>query len=240
MSAVPQQIPARQPLNIYQRVNAVRKAVSYIQKDKRVGGGEGGYLAVTHDAVTSLTREHFVAQGIVVVPNILTSAVVLTGTATAKGVPFIRYEARYRFDFVNIDDPADRIPVEIEAHAIDQGDKAPGKALSYGKKAAVLKLLEIESGDDEEDRPEQTKVKAAVIKPTDGAMEGLSAARRNVVMDTAVQVQDFLTDGRDFDAFGVCESLTDPDEKVAMWSLLNSGHRSRIKAAAAAQNKAKA
>jgi hypothetical protein len=40
----------------------------------------------------------------------------------------------------------------IEAHAIDQGDKAPGKALSYAKKYAVLKLLEIESGEGEEER----------------------------------------------------------------------------------------
>jgi hypothetical protein len=71
-------------------------------------------------------------------------------------------------------------------------------------------------------------------------MESLTASRRNVVMDTATQVQDYLAEGKDFDAFGLCESLTDPDEKVAMWSLLNSGHRSRIKAAAAAQNKAKA
>ncbi len=237
MSAVPQQLPRTSTLNIYQRINEIRKAVHYIQKDKRVGGGEGGYLAVTHDAVTSLVRDHLVAQGVLVVPTLLSAETQLTGTATAKGVPFIRYEAKYRFEFVNIDNPTDKFPVDFEAHAIDQGDKAPGKALSYAKKAVILKVLEIESGDDEEDRPEQTKVKATVIKPTDGAMESLTAARRNVVMDTAVQVQDYLAEGKDFDAYGVCESITDPDEKVALWSILDSKARSRIKAAAAAQNK---
>ncbi len=35
---------------------------------------------------------------------------------------------------------------------MDNADKAPGKALSYAKKYAVLKLFEIESGEDEESR----------------------------------------------------------------------------------------
>lgn len=76
-----------------------------------------------------------------------------------------------------------------------------------------------------------------VIKPTDGAMESLTASRRNVVLDTSIQVTEHLAKGSDFDAYGVCESLTDPDEKVALWSLLDSKARSRIKAAAAAQNR---
>ena len=35
---------------------------------------------------------------------------------------------------------------------MDNADKAPGKAISYAKKYAVLKLFEIETGDDEESR----------------------------------------------------------------------------------------
>lgn len=234
MSAVPQQIPRREePLNLYQRINEVRKKVDYVQKKEAVEG----YKAVTHDQITAMTRDFFVEFGIVIVPMLAAQQTVPTGTATAKGTPFVRWEGSYKFDVVNIDDPMDRFTAEIAAHALDHGDKAPGKALSYAKKALILKLLEIESGEDDEDRPEQKPVKATVIKPSDGAMESLTVARRNVVMDTAVQVQDYLQEGKDFDAFGLCESLTDPDEKIAMWSLLNSSHRSRIKAASAAQNK---
>jgi len=215
-------------MNIFQRVNEVRRKVAYIKKDKEVQG----YMAVTHDAVTSLVREHLIEQGIVIVPSLVSSTVQLTGTQTAKGIPFIRYDARYRFDVVNSDEPADRFAMEIEAHAIDQGDKAPGKALSYAKKYALLKLLEIESGEEEEAR--ETQVKTSAHKPTDGAMESLTAARRQVVADTHIQVMDALNEGRDFDAYGLCETLTDPDEKVAMWSLLNAKHRARIKAHAKA------
>ena len=63
-----------------------------------------------------------------------------------------RYDATYSFDFVNADDPTDRLTIVIESHAMDNADKAPGKALSYAKKYALLKLFEIETGEDEESR----------------------------------------------------------------------------------------
>jgi hypothetical protein len=143
-------------MNIYQRVNEVRKKVSYIRKEKKVES----YMAVTHDQVTAEVRDHFVEHGIVMVPTITRSAVKDTGTTTAKGTPFIRFEASYRFDVVNAEDPTDKFSMEIEAHAIDHGDKAPGKALSYAKKYAVLKLLDIETGEEEEGRPDQHADKA--------------------------------------------------------------------------------
>lgn len=137
-------------MNIYLRINAVRKAVQYIQKDKLVTGH--GYKVVTHDAVTREVRPHLIEHGIVCVPSLLESRVVPTGTTTGKGVPFIRYEAKYSFRFINADDPNDLVEIIMEAHAVDEGDKAPGKALSYAKKYAVLKLLEIETGEEDESR----------------------------------------------------------------------------------------
>lgn len=214
-------------MNIYQRINEVRKAVDYAKKDKRVG--EGGYLAVTHDAVTALTREHFVKHGVVIVPVLTGHKTELTGTSTARGIPFIRFEASYRFDVVNADDPADRLSVEIASHAIDQGDKAPGKALSYAKKYCVLKLLEIESGEEDEERQDQHKPKNTPTQQTHDAFASLSKDRQNVVQDTATAVVDALNENRDFDAYGLCETLTDPEEKMGLWSKLDSKQRRRIK-----------
>jgi hypothetical protein len=214
-------------LNIYQRINEVRKAVAYVRKDKRVG--EGGYLAVTHDAVTSETREHFINHGVVIVPSLVSSATVLTGTSTAKGIPFIRYEARYRFEAVNVEDPADKIAFDIESHAIDQGDKAPGKALSYAKKYAVLKLLEIESGEEEENRAEQTAPQKQKITPNSGAGESLTEKQKSMLRDTSTLIIDALNEERDVDAYGYYESVNELDEKLFLWSLLDSKQRRRIK-----------
>ena len=82
--------------------------------------------------------------------------------------------------------------------------------------------------------------KSGVIKPTDGALDRCAPARRKVIMDTAVLIKDYLTEGRDFDAFALCEEFTDADEKVALWSFLDSKQRRRLKdqAEAAKQQKA--
>jgi len=140
-------------VNIYQRINEVRKAVAYVQKDKDVSTGKGSYKAVTHDMVTALVRPEMVKHGIVCFPVMVESNVAIPpkskdGTESSQ----IRYEATYDFTFVNADDPADKIVLRIQAHAMDNADKAPGKAISYAKKYAVLKLFEIETGEDEESR----------------------------------------------------------------------------------------
>jgi hypothetical protein len=135
-------------LNIYQRVNAVRQKIDYIQKDKSVSTGGGSYKAVTHDMVTAMVRQHMIEAGIVCYPTLVESAS-LPKEPEAKQ---FRYEATYDFAFVNIDQADDRICIRIQAHAMDNADKAPGKALSYAKKYAVLKLFEIETGEDEESR----------------------------------------------------------------------------------------
>jgi hypothetical protein len=76
-----------------------------------------------------------------------------------------------------------------------------------------------------------------VHKPVDGAFESLTKERQKVVMDTAILVRDKLQENKDFDAFGLCEHFSDPDEKVALWGLLSSDLRRRIKNQAEASKK---
>ena len=137
-------------MNIYGKVNEVRKLIDYIKKDKQVQN----YKAVTHDQVTALVRTHLVNHGIVIYPNLVSTITLDTGEKTSKSTPIIRVEAVYEFTVVNIDDSNDFFKGSISAHANDTGDKAPGKALSYAKKAFILKLFEIETGEDEESRYE--------------------------------------------------------------------------------------
>lgn len=135
-------------LNLLQRINEVRKAVAYIQKDKSVSTGGGSYKAVTHDAVTAMVREHMVNHGIVSWPHLVES----TAQPKEEGAKQFRYEATYDFMFCNVEDPKDSLTIRIQAHAMDNADKAPGKALSYAKKYALLKLFELETGESEESR----------------------------------------------------------------------------------------
>jgi hypothetical protein len=138
-------------LNLFQRINEVRKSISYLQKDKSVSTGSGSYRAITHDQVTGMVREHMVKNGIVSYPVLVESiSMPKEVNANMETAKQFRYEATYDFTFVNVDDSADSLTIRIQAHAMDNADKAPGKALSYAKKYAVLKLFEIETGEDEE------------------------------------------------------------------------------------------
>lgn len=144
-------------LNLYQRINEVRKKIEYIKKDKSVSTGGSSYKAVTHDQVTAMVRDHMIQFGIVCYPVLIESVmnppmINVDGSQSKQ----MRYEATYDFHFVNADKPEETIAIRIQSHAMDNADKAPGKALSYAKKYAVLKLFEIETGEDDESRYQES------------------------------------------------------------------------------------
>ena len=59
---------------------------------------------------------------------------------------FMRVETVYRF--VNIDKPDEYIDITTYGDGVDTQDKAPGKAMTYGDKYALLKAYKIQTGDD--------------------------------------------------------------------------------------------
>lgn len=195
-------------MNILQRLNEVRKAVSYLRKEKEVTGG-GTYKVVTHDQVTAAVRDYFIEHGVMVVPRLLKSKVADTGTVTKNSVPVIRYEAWFEIDFVNCDDPQDKVVLPIESHALDQGDKAPGKAISYATKYAMLKLLSIETGEDEEGRPEAKGVKrvsgepilSGSITPNTGSLSELDKEQQAQAQSLASRIVEMWDAGKEIAAY---------------------------------------
>lgn len=159
-----------QAKNIYQRLNAVMKEVKYVQKDKEVDAPGQRYKAVTHDQVVSVARESMVKHGIVIVPKQVSGGLEIKRDLE-KGVKMHLYSGAYKILFVNIDNPDDFVSATVQAHAADNGDKAPGKCLTYATKTAVVKVLWLETGEDEESREEVresqkpiTEEQAATIK----------------------------------------------------------------------------
>ena len=143
------------PKNIYQRINAVMEEVQYVQKDKQVTGAGANYKAVTHDQVVSVAREALVKNGVMIYPNQIKGEflVMRDMNASPNPVKMGLYSGTYEVNFVGVDE-GDKITVTVEAHANDNGDKAPGKALTYATKSAILKVLCLETGENEESRAE--------------------------------------------------------------------------------------
>ena len=130
------------------------KAVQYVQKDSSVTGMGGGYKAVSHVQVISVARQALVDNGVMIFPNQIKGEFLQMRDVNALPQPIKMglYSGTYEINFVNIDDGNDKITATIEAHANDNGDKAPGKALSYATKSAILKVLSLETGENDESR----------------------------------------------------------------------------------------
>jgi hypothetical protein len=125
--------------------------------------------------------------------------------------------------------------------AVKQDAQGYGSAITYGRRYGLQSMCGVPAEDDDGNAATASNSgSSGVIKPTDGARERVEPKRRKVVEDTAVQVRDYLSEDRDFDAFALCEDFTDPDEKVYLWTFLDSKARARLKAQAQASNQQKA
>jgi hypothetical protein len=136
-------------LNLHQRMAAVMREVTYIQKETKQGMQ---YKIVSHDKVTAKCRPALLANGVIYYP-------IRCDTAQNGN----RTECNMTVRFANIDDPQDFIDVESCGHGIDTQDKGPGKAQSYAVKYALLKALGLETGDDaDHDSIEHNRVDPAM------------------------------------------------------------------------------
>lgn len=137
-------------LNIAQRIAAVMGEVDYVQKERKQGMN---YSIVSHDAVTAKVRPLLHKHGVIYYPRALT--VSQNGNRT---------EAVFTVRFENIDDRTDFIDVETFGYGVDPQDKGPGKAMSYGVKYALLKVLGLETSDD----PDTVQNASADHRASDG------------------------------------------------------------------------
>jgi len=217
-------------MNLFQRLNEVRKAVAYVKKEKLVKGQN--YMAVTHDDVTAAVREHLIAQGVIVSPTLVSSKVVDTTMVTANGTPIIRYEALFDIRFINCDEPQDQLTLRIESHALDQGDKAPGKAISYATKYALLKLFSIETGEEDEDRvPAKVNKPGSITAPiaaTTGAWDDVPKERHEILHRIASGVIDYFTNEL-IKSLGYFEMLPETAKIVLISMAFNLGVSSLLK-----------
>lgn len=171
-------------LNLHQRLLAVMGDVSYIQKDRKIDQG-GGYKVVTHDAVTAKVRPALLKHRVLDYPQNLVCA--QNGNRT---------EMTMDIKFVNADQPDDFILVPTVGYGIDSQDKGPGKAMSYAVKMALLKALNLETGEDADDN---TNVEHAPEPPPPKSPPGISAAK--VEVREAIREINACADEDSFKAF---------------------------------------
>lgn len=147
-------------LNIYQRMLAITADMQTVAKNLLVPAGNGKYRAVSETDVLNAVKPLEIRHGVYSYPvERRTISVDVLETEerrkdydtkqyeTIKKTQFVyRIETRYRF--VNVDFPDEYIDVVSYGDGIDSADKAPGKAMTYSDKYALLKAYKIQTGDD--------------------------------------------------------------------------------------------
>ena len=131
------------------RINAIQREIAYIRKDAKVGDK---YQVVTHDQVTSMTRDLEVKHGIIMFPDVIPETVKMSPKPNGK---MLFTEAVYKIEVRGVGLPEkDIITMRIASQGEDTNDKSTGKLLSMAVKYAKLKLYAIETGENEESRAE--------------------------------------------------------------------------------------
>lgn len=141
-------------MNIYEKLAGVTAELSSVAKNLNVNVGKGSYKAVGEADVLAAVKPLEQKFGIYSYPvkreiidkDVITTTSSYNGNTSEKSQFFMRLETVYRF--VNIEKPDEFVDVTTYGDGIDNGDKAPGKAMTYSDKYALLKAYKIITGDD--------------------------------------------------------------------------------------------
>lgn len=152
-----------QSLNIYQRMLAATSEINKVAKNLKVGVGNNSYKAVAESDVLEAVKPVEEQFGIysfplsreIVKDEIFVTTTEYEGRKSEKASYFMRVKTIYRF--VNVDKPDEYIDITTYGDGIDSQDKAPGKAMTYGDKYALLKAYKIQTGEDPDAKPSKRK-----------------------------------------------------------------------------------
>jgi hypothetical protein len=145
---------------------------------------ERSYKAVSEGDVLRAVKPIEIELGIfsypfdrtIVETQVLTTKKEYNGNTTESNQLLMRIETIYRF--VNVEKPDEFVDVKSYGDGVDSGDKAPGKAMTYADKYALLKAYKIETGDDpdKDGSGELKKAQSYEPKATKAQIETLTKA----------------------------------------------------------------
>lgn len=140
--------------NIFKKMSQITDEINRVAKNLSVGVGNSAYKAVGEADVLSAVKPIELKYNVYSYPisreiikqDEFTTTVEYKGETKEKLTIFMRIKTIYRF--VNIENPSEYIDIETFGDGVDTQDKAPGKAMTYADKYALLKAYKIETGDD--------------------------------------------------------------------------------------------
>ncbi len=141
-------------MNIYEKMSAITAELSAVAKNLQVGIGKSAYKAAGEADVLAAVKPLEAKYKVYSYPvareiaesSVLTSTSTYGGEQIEKKQLFMRLCTVYRF--VNTENPDEYIDITTYGDGVDPQDKAPGKAMTYSDKYALMKAYKIITGDD--------------------------------------------------------------------------------------------
>lgn len=163
-------------LNIYEKMSLITTEMAVIEKNLKVAvNAKNSYKAVSErdvlDNVKPLEAKYRVysypLKREITDKDTLVKETEYNGNITRTNTLFMRLSTAYRF--INIDKPEEYIDIDSFGDGLDTGDKAPGKAMTYADKYALMKAYKISTGDDpdKDPSPEHGYSKSKTIRKGD-------------------------------------------------------------------------
>ncbi len=200
-------------MNLFEKMSAITAGIVAIAKNLNVGWGKSSYKAVGEADVLAAVKPLEAQYRVYSYPY--SRRIVESGTLTSikqdgseSRQQFLRVETVYRF--IDMDHPEIYIDIMTYGDGVDSQDKAPGKAMTYGDKYALLKAYKIITGDD----PDQYASEPMKDKETRQARQnGRGAARAPQAANPPVKQQEPQMSRTDALAYinAVCERYREKD-----------------------------
>lgn len=115
---------------------------------------------------------------------------------------------------------------ELFMPAVRNDPQGFGSALTYCRRYSILAAMGLAPEDDDANLASRP---APRHTPTMNAIDGLSQDRQSVVLDVVEAIKERFAAEDIVGAYGEYSGITDTEEKVALWSKLDSKVRSAIK-----------
>ena len=172
-------------MNIFEKMSAVTAEITAVAKNLNVGWGKNSYKAVGEADVLAAVKPAEARHGVYSYP--LSRSVIESGVLTSTKPDgsetkqqFMRVETVYRF--VNMEKPEEFIDITTYGDGVDSQDKAPGKAMTYADKYALLKAYKIITGDDP-DQEYSKDLKEKTTRKNSGQTKNSQAAAQPAPAD---------------------------------------------------------
>lgn len=207
-------------MNIYQKMSKVTEELQTVAKNLSVGVGNSSYKAVGEVDIINAVKPLEAKYGIYSYPinrKVIESGLMenemidyKTKQKLIKKNIYLRVETTYRF--VNTENPEDYIDMVSYGDGTDTQDKAPGKAMTYSDKYALMKAYKIATGEDT-DETESGELKEKETK----SVEKTGAQANTAPVQTTSKAQQLDKAERDRqDNIKACMGYRDELKKVGV------------------------